>query len=242
MKMLFEKPSVIGIIRLMDQYLSTLAPVSAALAILLFALPSYVGLIRQKGLMHAFLAIVAISGIFLGILALAVKLTYPFGDFSFGGALGYQIGGLVPWTMAFAYTPLVLAVFWLSSKVSKSGLRVLLAGLLFTVVNAVLDPALAIMGLRSWENGGPYYGVPIINFGGWFVCGLITALVLHKIWGKEVAVRRSLAYSGFAIIWFWSGVNLGLKQWIPGGVGLGLGILMLVLMFIEKRRQAKTKD
>lgn len=226
----------------MDQFVSTLAPVSAALAIILFAVPSYVGLIRQKGLVHALAAIVVIGGVFLAILALAVQLKYPFGAFTFGEALGYSIAGLVPWTMAFAYTPLVLSTFWLSSKLTKTGLRVLVGGLLFTAMNTVLDPALALMKLRAWENGGPFYGVPALNFAGWFLCGAITTWVLHKIWGKEDDVRRSVAYSGFAIIWFWGGVNLGLKQWVPGAIGLGIGLLILVMMVIEKRRQASEKE
>lgn len=225
----------------MDQLLSTAAPAAAAILIVLFALPSYIGLVRQKGVIKALLAAVLISLVILAIQAVAIQFNYPFGDFTFGDSLGYQLLGLVPWTIAFAYAPLVLAVFWLSSKLTKGGFRVILAGLFLAAANVVLDPALALMGLRSWENGGPFYGVPVINFGGWFLCGVIASLILHKIWGKEDDVRRSIAYSGFAIIWFWGGVNLGLKQWIPGGIGVAIGLLLLVLMRIEKRRQAKEK-
>ena len=104
-----------------------------------------------------------------------------------------------------------------------------------------LDPALSLVGLRSWENGGPFYDVPILNFAGWFVTGIITSLILHIIWGKDDDVQRSIAYSGFAIIWFWAGVNLGLEQWLPGGIGLAIGLIFLILMIIEKRRRAKEK-
>lgn len=223
----------------MDQIISNAAPVAAAIAILLLAAPSYVGLIRQKGLVKALLIILVIGAVLLAVQAAALKFTYPFGDFKFGDALGYKLFGLVPWTIAFAYTPLVLAVFWLSSKLTNNGFRVVLAGLFLAAVNVVLDPALAFMNLRSWENGGPLYGVPILNFAGWFLTGLITAWILHALWGKDDVVRRAVAYSGFAIIWFWGGVNLGLKQWVPGGIGLGIGVLMLVLMSIERRRQKK---
>ncbi len=223
----------------MDKLISTAAPAAAGLVIVLFAVPSYIGLIRQKGFAKALMTLVVLSLLILAIEAAAIQFTYPFGDFSFGDALGYKILGIVPWAVAFAYVPLVLAVFWLASKLSSGGLRVLLSGLLLAVANVVVDPALAFMGLRSWENGGPFFGVPILNFAGWFITGIITAWVLHAIWGKEDEVRRSIAYSGFAIIWFWSGVNLGLKQWIPGGVGLAIGLFLLILMFIEKRREKK---
>lgn len=225
----------------MDQIISTAAPAAAALVIVLFAAPSYIGLVRQQGFLKA-LGMVAIVGVvLLAILAAAIEFTYPFGDFGFGDALGYKLFGLVPWTIAFAYTPLVLACFWLSSKLTKSDFRVVLSGLFLAASNVVLDPALAFMGLRSWENGGPLYGVPILNFVGWLVTGIITACILHAMWGKEDDARRSIAYSGFAIIWFWGGVNLGLKQWVPGGIGIAIGLLFIVLMSIERRRQRKEK-
>lgn len=225
----------------MDQIISTAAPAVAAVLIVAFALPSYIGLIRQKGLGKALVALLLVGLVLLAVQAVAIQFSYPFGEFSFGDTLGYKLLGLVPWTMAFAYTPLVLAVFWLSSKLTKTGFRPVLAGLFLAAANVVLDPALAFMGLRSWENVGPFYGVPVINFAGWFVCGVVTSVILHGLWGKEDEVRRSLAYSGFAIIWFWGGVNLGLKQWIPGGIGVAMGLLLLILMRIEKRRQAKEK-
>ena len=242
LRKLFVISSLNGIIKAMDQIISTAAPAAAAVVIALFALPSYIGLIRQKGWLKALGMVVVIGAILLAVQAAAIRFTFPFGDFSFGDALGYKLFGLVPWAVAFAYTPLVLATFWLSSKLTKNGFRVVLAGLFLAASNVVLDPALAFMGLRSWENGGPFYGVPILNFGGWLLTGLITACVLHAMWGKEDSVGRSVAYSGFAIVWFWGGVNLGLKQWVPGGIGIAIGVLILVLMSIERRRQKKAKD
>jgi len=225
----------------MDQIISNAAPAAAALAIILFAIPSYIGLIRQRGLVKALAIVLALSTLILAIQAAAIEFRYPFGEFSFGDALGYKILGIVPWTITFAYLPLVLAAFWLASKLTKSGFRVILSGIFLAGANAVLDPALSFMGLRSWENGGPFFGVPVLNFAGWFITGIICALILQAFWGKENEVRRSIAYSGFGIIWFWGGVNLGLEQWVPAGIGLGGGFLLLVLMIIEKRREAKAK-
>lgn len=226
----------------MEQLISSVAPMGTALAIIAFALPSYISFLRQRGPLKALLALVLLSGLILVAQGVALQFNYPFGDFDFGDALGYRLFGVVPWVIAFAYVPLVLAVFWTASKITSSFLRVILGGLFLAIINVVIDPALAFTGLRSWENGGPFLGVPVINFAGWFICGVLAVWVLHSLWGREKSVGRGLAYSGFAITWFWTGVNLGLKQYVPGGIGLAIGILLLVLMSVEKRRAKKADD
>lgn len=225
----------------MNQLLLNAVPVVTAVAIVLFALPSFIGLLRQQGAARGVLILAALSAISLGILGLAVELSLPFGRFTFGETLGYQILGLVPWTTIFLYVPLVLLAFWLASKITQGVGRIFLTAIFAVVLNAVIDPALAFMGLRSWENGGPFFGVPILNFGGWLLAGLLLGIALQSLWNSDEdnPVRRSVAYSGFAIIWFWGGVNLGLQQWIPGAAGIGIGLLVLILMFSEKRRSKK---
>ncbi len=226
----------------MEQLLYSAAPVVAAIAIVLFAMPSYFGLIRQQGFGRALLILLILGALLCGLLGLGIQLSLPFGDFSFADTLGYQLLGLVPWTMAFAYTPLVLAAFWLASKLTEGAGRILLAAVLLAAMNIVIDPALSFMGLRVWEAGGPFLGIPFINFAGWFITGLVAGLAVHAAWKDDdgAPVRRSIAYSGFAILWFWSGVNLGLKQWIPAAAGLVGGLLMLVIMYFEYRRAKKS--
>lgn len=227
----------------MDQIIYTAVPVLAALFIVLFALPSYVSLVRQQGFGRGLLIIFAVGALMLIALGAAVQFALPFGAFTFADTLGYLILGVVPWTIAFAYTPLILASFWLGSKLTTNRGRILITALVVTLLNAALDPALAFMGLRSWDNGGPFFGVPILNFAGWFVLGLIAALLIQALWQNddEEPARRGLAFSGFAITWFWGGVNLGLKQWIPAAIGLGAGLFMLVLFINEKRREKNAR-
>lgn len=228
----------------MDQILSTVTVSATAIVIVLFALPSYIGVIHQKGLARGLTILAVTSLLFLLILGGAKQITFPFGNYTFADALGYKVGGVVPWTTAFAYTPILLAAFWLANKITSGVGRILLSAVFLTGMNAVIDPALAFMGIRTWESGGPFYAVPILNFVGWLVTGLITGAVLQSIWGKseddqEPEVGRSVAYSGFAIVWFWGGVNLGLNQWIPAAIGLTTGVLLLVLMYVERRRLQK---
>lgn len=223
----------------MNSIISAAAPLASAISIVLFALPSYIGAIRQRGFGKALMLIVALGLFGLVFESVSVKTGYPYGQFVYSDTLGYKIFGLTPWTVAFAYPPLVLGAFWLASKITKTGMRIVLTALFALALDIVLDPALTRMGIWQWAKAGPFYGVPLMNFGGWFVSGLISGWIIHKIWGKEKSVRKSLAYSAFGLTWFWAGVNLGLKQWIPGGIGVAIGLLVMLIMRIEKKREQK---
>jgi bisanhydrobacterioruberin hydratase len=112
---------------------------------------------------------------------------------------------------------------------------VALTALSAVAIDLVLDPAAVNLGLWGWENPGFYYGVPLINFFGWLVSGAIGALILQAYWGKHPA-PKGLAYSGLAIVWFWTWTNLWLGQILPFVIGLAIsGGFFYVLL----ARQAK---
>jgi len=221
----------------MNQLIEAGASFAIAAAIIAFALPSFIGFIRQKGLAKALLAIIILSLIGLGIETLLIKVGIPGGKFSYNDTLGYKIIGTTPWAIAFAYVPLLLGAFWLGNRVTKTGARVLLTALFTTGFNVILFSALSRMAILKWENAGPIFGMPIVCLGGWLVSSLLGAWFLSNMWGREDPVKRSLAYSAFAILWFWAGVNLGLQQWILGGIGVAVGLLLFISMRIEKRSE-----
>jgi bisanhydrobacterioruberin hydratase len=224
----------------MIQMLQGIAPIAAAVIVGLFALPSFVGLIRQRGFGRGLATWLVLALLVLGFETALLKVGMPSAKFSFNSLLGYKILGLTPWLLALVYPPMVLAEFWLASKITQGKGRIILVAISTLIVHAVLDPATAKMRIWEWQTPGPYYGVPLANFAMWFVLGLIAASLLAIIWGKE-PVKRSAAYSGFALLWFWSGVNLGLQQWVPGGIGIAAAISLLVVMFFEKRKAKKAE-
>ena len=223
----------------MDQIIKTVTPIAAALAIIAFALPSYLSVVRQRGTKG--LVLLLATGVYLLLmLGLLAKISLPVIGFSFSSSLGYKILGVVPWTIAFAYPPILLAGFWLANKISRGFLGVLLTAFFALIINVAIDPALGRLTLWHWENPGSFYGVPILGFLAWFVVWLVGAFIVSKIWDpEEEAPKRGAAFSGFLILWFWSGVNFGLQHWVPGAIGVVLGVAMFVMMFIEKRRDQK---
>ncbi len=212
--------------------IATFAPI---IGILLFALPSYFGVIKQRKLIG--LLILVVLGIYaLAVETAAIKTGIPYGRFSYTDVLGPKLLGTTPWAVAFAYPPILLIAFWLASKFTRHFPRVILTAIFATIVDVVLDPAIVKLEFWKWDSPGSFYGVPLINFAGWLLSGLIGALILHILWGKAERVKAPVAYSGFAILLFWTGVNAGIAQKIPFGVGAAYALLIFAVIFLEKQQ------
>ena len=213
---------------------------AAAFAILLFAAPTYIKTVRQLKWKKALIILGGLGLFAIAIETFAIKTGIPYGQFSYGEGLGGKILGVTPWTIAFAFPPLLLLGFWFGKKFSNSIGRIVAITAGITVfTDIVLDPAAVSMGMWSWNDPGFYYGVPLINYFGWLVTATLGALLLYLLWGKT-PVKQHLTYSGLAILWFWSWVNIGLQQWIPGVVGVIGCILMTII--INKNLDEKTQE
>jgi len=223
----------------MDLLLKSSAIVAPIVAVCIFAVPSYFGVLKQKGFLKGLLIIILLSVYAVGAYTLAAKTGLFGGKFSFGSNMGYKLFNTTPWILSFAYPPILLVAFWLASKFTRNFTRVILASFFATSINVILDPATVKLELWKWETPGIFYGVPPIIFAGWFVIGLIGAWLLHVLWGKDLSVKSSAAYSGLVIILFWSGVNAGVDQWIPFGAGIFGGLILAIVLILEKR-QLKT--
>jgi putative membrane protein len=220
----------------MNSLLNNAIPLAAAIGILLFALPSYISTLKQRGLVRSLGIFLGIGAILIGLESTANLTRIPYGTFAYSDILGYKLFHAVPWSIVFAYIALLLGMFWLATNITKHGLRVLITALLMLVAHTVLHPALTRMQLITWEKTGVFYGMSPVNFAGWFVVAFLSASLLSKFWGDH-DIRRSTSYSALGIILFWSGINLGLKQWLPAGIGLALSVFIFVKMRRLKKRE-----
>ncbi|MCA9332428.1 carotenoid biosynthesis protein [Candidatus Saccharibacteria bacterium] len=209
---------------------------ASVIVLILFALPSFIGSVKQSGPIRALLLFVSLGLLIIGFETLAVKTGIPYGKFSYNSVLNFRLFGTTPWIVALSYPPIVIGAFWLARKVSIGVLTPLFTAIFTTLTYAVLSPAMSKLTLWQWENPGPFFGVPIRSFIGWFVCAFIGAMIVNSIWGESES-RRISAYSWAAIVLFWSGVNLGIGNIIIGFAGIGAYIFMLALFVLEKRNQ-----
>lgn len=213
----------------------------AAVAVTLFAIPSYISVIRQRGIFLGSVLLVLLGVMAVGFETLAVKTGVPYGKYAYDVVLGNQVLGGAPWTIGIAFPIVILATFWLASKITRGFFRPFLVAV-FTFASAVvLAPAAVKLELWKWENAGQFFGIPPLYFAGWAVAGLVGAWLIQVFWGDN-KVRRGIAYSGALTMVFWTGVNIGINQWVPAAAGTAISVLMLLIMVWEKRAEKEIKD
>ena len=91
----------------------------SAVFIVIFALPSYISLVRYAGARRGLTALLVLSALPLLVEALAVWTGFPYGEFHYSELLGYTVLGLVPVSVSFAYTPILLGAMAVASRFSR---------------------------------------------------------------------------------------------------------------------------
>jgi putative membrane protein len=195
------------------------------LAVLLFALPAFYSLqviLPQR----RWLVLLALSIFAIGIEALSITTGFPYGFFTYGDKMGWQLAELVPWTVPFAWIPLVVGAFTVASLVAKKAwLRTCLAVLILLIADLLLDPVAVKLGFWQYATPGSYFGVPLSNFAGWVLSGLVGVAALY--WALRGKVpTKSAAHGLQAILIFWTTAAFTLQLTLPGCIGVGLIILI----------------
>lgn len=203
----------------------------SAVFIAIFALPSYVSLLRYTGAKRGLPALIVLSVLPLLVEALAVWTGFPYGEFHYSGLLGYTVLGLVPASVSFAYTPILLGAMTAAGRFSGSNLTrfAFFSTLVNVSIDLVIDPAAVHTGFWGWTDPGVYYGVPLVNFMGWVVTGFVYAALFYLLTGFEddLPLPSSVSTSLIWILCFWTGYNLLNMLLIPGILGVAEVLVLL---------------
>lgn len=214
----------------------------SSIFVLLLALPSYIALLRWLGARHGVLLLLALGIFAVGIEIIAVKTGFPYGEFTHGEKIGWKFFDAVPWTVPFAWTPLILCSATLAKRaVARIGAPeysgVVLSALILVAIDMVLDPGSVAQEFWTYRHGGLYYGVPLSNFLGWLFSGLIASAIffgLVRNWGSQEKPPSALGRSTFLILVFWTSICLWMELWLPSGIGVLLTVLVGRLVFVRK--------
>jgi len=69
----------------------------------------------------------------------------------------------------------------------------LVAAMIMTAWDTVMDPGMSAAGNWVWEQGGAYFGVPLRNYAGWLLTTLLVYACAAIVWA---ATERSVNKSG----------------------------------------------
>ncbi len=206
----------------------------SAFNVLLFAAPAFWATTYWIGT-RAAIGLFAVLGIYaLVIETVAIITGFPYGHFDYSEHLGFKLFGYVPWTVAFAWTPLAIGAWAVAAQFASNVLvRIAVGTLLLTLFDLVLDPGAVYINFWQYPEGGVFYGVPMSNFAGWLLTGAI-GLALIEGFGSIVRpllpVPVQLTSSALAIVLFWTMIALFGGLWIAACIGVAI-VVALVLIY-----------
>lgn len=141
-----------------------------------------------------------------------IHTAFPFGStYSYDAALFPVLPGGVPLCVPVAWFLLsyTAMVFLTPLGIRRSGriapgrlaLKASLGGLYIMAADFIIDPLGSGAAVWLWHEPGPYFGVPLANFAGWFLTGFIicsTALLFQEPGARECSVARPAMDGVFA--------------------------------------------
>jgi uncharacterized membrane protein len=169
--------------------------------------------IGKLGRRTALLVFVLSFGISLCSELLGTSTGLPFGPYSYTSLLGYKILGLVPFNIPTSwfymlYCSLAICGRLLPAKDDGTSRWwwALVAAFVLTAWDVSMDPAMvasvhwlwhlpSLEGMPLWQNiliGGHFYGMPLTNWLGWLLTGIVVSRVMLAIvppsaWAKKVS-------------------------------------------------------
>lgn len=109
--------------------------------------------------------------------ALGSATGIPFGSYSYTDKLHPQILD-VPLLIPLAWMMMLPPSWAVGALLSKNRFgMVIISALAMTAWDLFLDPQMVLWGFWEWEQPGLYFGIPLINFLGWFVVSAIITAV-----------------------------------------------------------------
>ncbi|EKQ52712.1 MAG: carotene biosynthesis associated membrane protein [Methanobacterium sp. Maddingley MBC34] len=224
---------------------SEMASISA-LFIIILAIPSFIAMIIWLGWKKGLTSIIILSIYAVVIETFAILTGFPYSPFHYTELIGTKLFGYTPFTLPFGYVPLFMGCIYLANLYWQESLPewknmlklVIITALLVLTADLILDPAAVSLNFWVYEYHGIFYGVPLQNFLGWILTGIIAALIGLLLFKKELITLKlpAILSSLFLIISFWTAVCLYRQLWLPGIIGV------LFIFFILNKTKGKVGD
>jgi len=163
---------------------------------------------------------------------------YPFGDYHYTTALQPQIGG-VPLLIPLAWLMLLPSAWAVGQRITgqQQGLRFTLASAAaFTAWDFFLDPQMVGWGYWVWTTPGGYFGIPWLNFGGWFMGAALLTLL-----AKPPRIHTGPLIFVYVATWLLQSVGQALFWQMPGPALVGFFLMGIFAIWAMVQREQPTR-
>lgn len=208
---------------------------SVSISVMLQAVVVLSLLWQANGIKHTLMITFIVIIISWAIEALGAATGFPFSHYSYTERLQPQLAG-VPLVIPFAWFMMLPPSWAVAQKLSrkKSGLIfIILSALAFTAWDLYLDPQMVQWGLWKWDQPGRYFGIPLINFIGWFAgAAIITSLIRPR------KIPEGMLFLVYILTWIMEFFGLLIFWNLPGPAlcGLiGMGIFIFLAIYLSRR-------
>jgi putative membrane protein len=223
--------------------LDQLPDTGSAVAIVFLGLPAVIGLLLSIGLRRGLILFAVLNLVAIILETIGILTGFPYGWFVYGDqSMGAKLFGMTPWTVGLAWAPLVLGAVTLSQIITHRLWTYLLVGTSILIAfDLVLDPAAVSVRLWSYADPGSYYGVPLSNYLGWVLSGLIGVGLSTWIAGaKQLHLMTSLTL--MLSLAFWLGVSIQNELILPLSFGsllmIGYALIASIWWFRQSTRSS----
>lgn len=153
----------------------------SSLVVVTFFLTALVVLVARWGAVRALTAAAFVIVATLSVEKLGTTTGFPFGDYDYAGALQPTVVG-VPVIVPLAWFAMGATALEVGHHVSSSRVVAVVVGALgLTAWDLFLDPQMVDAGYWDWAVDGAYHGIPLSNYGGWLLTGLVVLAVVDRI-------------------------------------------------------------
>ncbi len=164
----------------------------------------------------------------------------PFGEYHYTEALAPLLGG-VPLIIPVAWLMMLPAAWAVAAAITgqAAGWRfVLVSAAAFTAWDLFLDPQMVRWGYWVWAEPGAYFGIPWINYFGWFVS---SALITAAVRPKSPPIGPLLAV--YTITWLLQSIGQAIFWAMPGPALCGfVGMGSFVVLSIHRHRSSSAHE
>ena len=123
---------------------------------------------------------------------IGVRTGLVYGPYHYSDQLGFKLGH-VPILIPLAWFMMIYPS-WVVARAATRGVDTrtaagiaalaLIAAMVMTAWDTVMDPGMSAAGNWVWERGGSYFGVPLRNYFGWLLTTFLVYMGAGLIWRK----------------------------------------------------------